>query len=172
MNEALKEILAGKVSRDLLLTHIDKHPEYFSAALELALDNDPILSWRATWMINQSMVNNDERIEPHLKKIIEAVKTKRDGHQRELLKILTRMNIDEDIEGCLFDICMLIWEDVDKIPSVRITAFRIIVDIAKKYPELVNEIEFLTQKHYAETLSPGIMGSFYRMKKELAKTNN
>lgn len=58
---------------------------------------------------------------------------------------------------------MEIWEQVGKIPSVRIFAFRLIVRIARKYPELKNEIAFLTQPHYTETLSPGIRNSVHKL---------
>jgi hypothetical protein len=88
-------------------------------------------------------------------------------HQREFLKILLRMELNNKQEGKLFDICMTIWEDINKSPSVRILAFSTLVSLTKKYPELISEIEFLTQSHYIETLSPGIRHSFERMKKEL-----
>ncbi len=167
MNKSLAEILAGNLRREVLLDYLEKKPECFDDAIKLALENDEILSWRATWLLNQTAVKNDKRLNTYTKKLIESVNGKRDGHQRELLKLIQKMDIDEEIEGYLFDICMTIWEDVDKIPSVRITAFRIIVDTAKKYPELINEIEFLAQEHFAETLSYGIKNSFERIKKEL-----
>jgi hypothetical protein len=73
------------------------------------------------------------------------------------------MDLKDDQEGYLFDECMNIWESVGKSPSVRITAFSILADIAKKYPELRHELEFLTQNQYTETLSPGIRLSFDRI---------
>ncbi|MFC2103688.1 hypothetical protein ACFLSS_04585, partial [Bacteroidota bacterium] len=92
--------------------------------------------------------------------------TKDDGHQRELLKILLLMELDEEYEGILFDVSMNLWESINKKPSVRFTAFKFIVKTAKKYPEIAKEISFLTQNHYLESLSPGVKHSISRMIKE------
>ena len=115
------------------------------------------------------MIKNDKRIKPYSKKIIEAIKGKKDGHQRELLNILEKMDVNKENEGFLFDICITIWEDTHKISSVRIVAFRMIYNLVKKYPELINEIELIAQDFYAKDLSPGIKNSFFIMKKELQK---
>lgn len=163
----LKKKLSGQINRDDLVCFLNENKLNFEEAIELALGDDEKLSWRAAWVINHVMKQNDQRLIFFAKDIIESIKNKRDGHQRELLKVVEKMKIDEDIEGYLFDVCMTIWEDVNKIPSVRIKAFSIIYDLIKKYPELANEIEFITQKHYYETLSPGIKSSFLRMKKQL-----
>jgi len=91
--------------------------------------------------------------------------TKNEGHQRELLKILLQMDLTENQESFLFDVCMTIWEQVNSSPSIRHNAFRYIVKMAKKYPELSNEISVLTQNRYMETLSPGARKSVYKMVK-------
>ena len=77
------------------------------------------------------------------------------------------MELKEEYEGILFNLCMDIWEQINKTPSVRITALKFIIKIAKKHPELSQEITFLTQDHYLESLSPGIKHSVSRMMKEL-----
>ncbi len=43
-----------------------------------------------------------------------------------------------------------------KQPSVRLNAFRLMVMIVKKYPDLLNEITFLTESQYTDTLSAGV----------------
>ena len=110
---------------------------------------------------------NDNRIQKHIQKIVEVVKNKNDGHQRELLKILLMMELDEKYEGVLFDICLGIWEQIDKSPSVRINALKMIIKIANIHPELKQEISFLTQDHYLESLSPGARHSAFKLMKEL-----
>jgi hypothetical protein len=78
------------------------------------------------------------------------------------------MELTEDHEGILFNICMNLWEQIDKKPSIRFTALKFIVKIAEKHPELSDEITFLTQNHYLESLSPGIKHSVFKMMKELS----
>ena len=51
------------------------------------------------------MDENDERIQKRIPDLIAAVEGKKDGHQRELLKILYLMELTEEHEGLLFSIC-------------------------------------------------------------------
>ncbi len=68
------------------------------------------------------MDKNDQRINKYIKKIIDTLSTKCDGQLRELLKILQRMELPDDYEGKLFDICVNIWEKIGKLPSVQYNA--------------------------------------------------
>jgi len=118
------------------------------------------------WLLWSCMENNDKRIKKHLSKIVNAVKLKNDGHQRELLIILSKMELSSKHEGVLFDICMNVWEQISKSPSVRMTAFKFIIKIAQKHSELKREIPFLVQDHLLESLSPGVKRSISKMMKE------
>jgi len=153
--------------KDEMISFMENHPEYFEEAIELAIADKQPYSWRAAWLLWSCMEENDERIKKYIKKIVDTLETKDDGHQRELLKILLQMKLKDEYEGKLFNLCMNIWEQINKTPSVRITALKFIIKIAKKHPDLSQEISFLTQDHYLESLSPGIKHSVSRMMKEL-----
>jgi hypothetical protein len=153
--------------KDELISFMHAHPEYFDEAIELAIADKQPYSWRAAWLLWSCMEVNDERIQKYIKKIIDTLETKDDGHQRELLKILLQMELKDEYEGKLFNLCMNIWEQIDQAPAVRVNAFKFMVKIAKKHPELSQEITFLTQDHYLESLSPGARHSVTKLKKEL-----
>jgi hypothetical protein len=159
----LKEKLLSRFQKDEMVVLLNNDPDSFSQTVHLALENLPLVSWRAAWVLYHAMEENDARLHPFLPELISAIYGKSDGHQRELLRIIEKLNIPEEHEGPLFDLCMTIWEQVGKIPSVRLFAFRIILRIAKKYPEMKSEITFITQQQYTETLSPGIRRSVERM---------
>ena len=163
----LADILKTRFDKDYLVSYLKENPDQFNRALIIAISDEQPEAWRAAWVINHCIKHNDSRINKIANKIIKKLKTKEDGHQRELLKILENVELNENQEGYLFDICMTIWESIEKSPSVRIVAFRSLVKIVKKYPELKNEIEYLTRSHYTEKLSPGIKNSFMKIKKEL-----
>ena len=164
MQKSLQEILISRLPKKDMILFLEENPEDFEKAVLLALSDDENLGWRAAWLVNSIMKKNDPRITKHIKKIINAVDNKNDGHQRELLRILGKMRVSDNDEGRLFDKCMAIWESINKSSSVRIIAFRIIASMLKKYPELKNEIEPLTQKQYYDNLSEGIKGSFLKLK--------
>jgi len=162
METALEHVLMS-MYKEGMIDFINKHPEAFDEAVRLALTNKQPYAWRAAWLLWSCMCENDKRIAPYVTDIVNALNGKNDGHQRELLKILYLMDIDDTHEGFLFDLCVGIWEKINKQPSVRINALKIVIKIAQKHLELYNEISFLTQSHYVETLSPGVKNAVERL---------
>jgi len=153
--------------KDEMISFMENHPEYFEEAIELAIADKQPYSWRAAWLLWSCMNENDKRIKKYIKKIVDTLKTKNDGHQRELIKILLKMELEDEYESILFDHCMNIWEQISKAPSVRFNAFKFIIKITKKHPELSKEISFLTQDHYMDSLSPGAKHSVLKLMKKI-----
>lgn len=158
MISALEQVLMN-FYKDEMISFLEIHPEFFTEAIELAIKDEQPFSWRSAWLLWSCMEINDKRIRKSIDKILTALPSKQDGHQRELIKILLQMRLNERQEGKLFNICLTIWESLNKKPSVRYTAFKFIIEMTKKYPELNKEIQYLTQEHYLESLSPGIKNS-------------
>ena len=146
-----------------MVSFLDSHPECFSEAIELAISDKQPYSWRAAWLLWSCIEENDKRVHQYIKRIIESLTAKKDGHQRELLKILMMMELDDEYEGLMFDKCVTLWESINKKPSVRYSAFKFIIQIAKRHPDLSQEIALLSQDQYLETLSPGIKHSLIKM---------
>ena len=165
METELENILMTSY-KDGMISFMNSHPEVYEEAIELAVSDKQPYSWRAAWLLWSCMNENDKRIQGQIKNIVNSIAAKNDGHQRELIKILLQMELSKDDEGILFNTCMNLWEQIDKKPSVRLTAFKFIVKIAKKYPELSDEITLLTQNHYLESLSSGVRYSISKMIKE------
>ena len=165
--ENIESLLANKFSKDELVSFLEKNPNQFNDVYNIAATNNQPQAWRAAWLLNQTMVKNDKRLQNKVSPILKLLPNCSEGHQREWIRVLEKLKINENQESVLFDICINIWQDVFKSPGVRIVAFRFLVKIAKKYPELINEVEPLTQSHFTETLSPGIKNSFLKLKKEI-----
>jgi len=146
-----------------MISFMETHPDAFKEAIELAVSDKQPYSWRAAWLLWSCMVENDQRIQSSIGKIMNAITTKKDDHQRELIKMLLHMELNEKHEGFLFNLCISIWEKISKKPSVRYTAFKFIVKMAKKYPELADEIKLLLQNQYLDPLSPAAKKSIDKM---------
>lgn len=171
METELEHILTSLYKVDML-AYMEAHPEIFDEAIELAVSDRQPYAWRAAWLLWSCMKENDQRLQPFVKNIISTITTKNDDHQRELLKILQQMELDEEYEGFLFDVCASVWEKINKKPSVRLTAMKIIVKIVKIHPDLSNEIDFLTQDQYLDLLSPAARKSVSNMIKEITLKEN
>ena len=146
-----------------MISYMKSHPEDFEEVIRLAISDKKPYSWRAAWLLWDCMEKNDLRLHQYIQKIIDILPARKDNHQRELLLILQRMELDGEYEGNLFDICIRIWEMIGKKPSVRYNAFRLMVKIATKHPDLLNEIHILTQDPYLENLSNGVKKSIIRL---------
>ncbi|WP_107037788.1 hypothetical protein [Brumimicrobium mesophilum] len=158
----LESILTNSYKQDML-SYIDSNPGDFGELIELTISDKQPYSWRATWLLWSCMKKNDARVLPFVSAIVKRLPKCKDGHQRNLINILLKMEVDEEDEGLLFDVCVDIWLDIKKQSSVRIKAFEVIVGLAKRYPELNHEVEALTDKRFVEPLSAGIKKSFSRM---------
>ena len=105
METTLENKLCTLYKKDII-SFMNSHPEYFEEAIELAVIDKQPYSCRAAFTLWSVIYKNDKRIKKHIKKIVNAAKDKSDGHQRELIKILLMMDLDEKYEGVLFDICI------------------------------------------------------------------
>jgi hypothetical protein len=166
METALEQILTGSYKADLIY-YMHVHPEDFKELIKLAISNKKLYSWPAAWLLWSVMEDNDIRIQKHLKNILCNLASRNDDHLRELLIILQKMELDDEIEGVLFNICVTVWEKIDKKPSVRFNALKMIVKIAQKHPGLSHEVFLLSQNHYLDSLSPAVRRSISRMTKNL-----
>ena len=166
MTSLLKSRLISSYKEEMV-AFLKSQPEHFNEAMELAISDDQPFAWRSAFLLSSCMEDNDARVKKYIKPILACINSKNDGHQRELLKILYRMQLTDKSEGIVFDICIRLWEQISKDPSVRITALKFIFKIAKQHPELLNEITPLMQVHYLELLSPGVKRSVKRMIEEI-----
>ena len=151
----LQEILIQS-SKAGMVSYLKAHPQDFPEAINLALSDNQPYARRAASLLWSSMEENDPRLIPFISPIVEVLPYKAEGHRRDLLMVLLRMDLPEEAEGILLDYCVTLWTQEAAIPSLRFTALRMLMKLAKKYPELSTELTALTDERYRDTLSePG-----------------
>lgn len=166
METPLEKILMTAYKEEMI-AFMYNHPEYFDEAVSLAISDKQPYAWRSAWLLFSCMDEDDKRVKPKKMALIDAIEGKKDGHQRELIKVATKMKLNEDEEGHLFNTCMNLWENIQKQPSVRYICITFILGFAEKYPEIKNEIIYLTEDQYLETLSPGIKHAIIKMVEDI-----
>lgn len=148
---------------------MNQFPEEFESIVALTITDEKPICWRAAWVVQTFMEQDDERVQPYVDAILQIIPQKEDGHQRELLKILAQMNLNDDRESILYDECVAIWESVRKKPGTRYFAFQQMVKMVEKYPELMQEIHAVTQPQHINTLSPGVRQGVVKLIQQLNK---
>ena len=141
METTLEHILTNSYKADMI-SYLKSHPDDFDEAIRLAMTDKQPYSWRAAWLLWSVMDKNDQRIKKHIGSIINSISTKNDDQKRELFIILHQMDLEEQYEGVLFDICIDTWVKVSKKPSVRYNAFKLIIKIATKYTDFSKEVVY------------------------------
>jgi hypothetical protein len=159
---ALEKLLVSKHKKEMI-TYVTANPACFDELIELTSSVKNPYSWRAAWLLWSCMSENDPRVTSFVPELMGRLSESADNQKRELLKILWLMDIDETLEGLLFDQCVAIWEQISHQPSVRFNAFKLLLKIAKKHPEVNEEISALTEAQYIDTLSPGARKSVLKM---------
>lgn len=157
------EYILTHTHKSEMIAYLNSHQEEFREAVQLALNDKQPFSWRAAWLLWSCMEYDDRRIKKHLNKIIAILSFRNESHQRDLMMILQRMQLNDDQQSRLFDVCTEIWYDIKKKPSVRIGAIRLIMSVAMRHRELLSEVRLMTDTVYTETLSPGAKHSLNKM---------
>ncbi|MBA4303009.1 MAG: hypothetical protein C0424_02160 [Sphingobacteriaceae bacterium] len=145
-----------------MVAYLRDHLNEFAVAVELGLTKRQPLAWRSVWVLEEVMAHGDTRILPYLSRIFEFLPGAEDGHCRQWLMVLHRINLPDDHLAPLFDLCMGIWCHPGKQPSVRYHAFLTMLHIADRFPELKHEIAASLTAPLLESLSPGIRKSLLK----------
>lgn len=165
MPTQLQHILLNVYKEDMV-AYMENHPEDFDELVELATAKSKYTA-RAAWLIGLCMKNDDQRVHAHMSEIIQAMPKLEDNERRNLYVVLQKMTLNEDIEGEVLSICLDDWEKINKKPAVRLNAFKLMVKIAKNYPELKPEIELFSRDEYLEGFSDGVIKAVFKLVKSL-----
>jgi hypothetical protein len=147
-----------------MISYIESHPGDFEELVDIALSDKQPYSWRASWLLWSCIKENDSRLDMHIHRIVKSIPSFKDEQQRELFILLNKLEIPSELEGVVFDICINVWEKISKKPSVRFNAFKLLVKIAKHYPEFSKEIEHYTQDKYLDSLSSSAKKSILKLR--------
>lgn len=164
---SLESALTKSRSKDEMVAYMDTHPESFEEGIKMILANKQPLAWRAAWLIGDRMLENDKRLRKYKRQMMEVLTVANEGMQREVIKILYNMELNDKEEGKMFEHSVSLWKNIKIRPAVRFYAFKMLLKLADKYKELVPEVKLLASKEYIESLSPGVGRSVAKLVKAM-----
>ena len=165
----INQLIAKGRKKDEVLADLD-FPHDQDLLFSHALSGETT-AWRALWYWYHLLDANHAQLPKiyHQKLLDALTQSNSDGHQRELIKLLSRASLSEDAEGQFFDCCLAFWENPKHDPSLRFVALKSLEPILKKYPETIEELEGFMESRYLESLSPGIRNALVKWWKSLKK---
>jgi len=86
---------------------------------------------------------------------------------RNVLLILSMVDLPEDQEGIILDICYTLLSDPKSLSAPRIYSFQIIANISFKYPEIAGDLLELMES--LEEIPAGLRSRWRRIKPKLIR---
>lgn len=159
----------SKSSCKKIAKYIGTDEELFAELVQLFINGNARTTQCAAGIINESIVQNPFLIKPYFKDFIAKLKEPNihDGIKRNVLRAWQFVDISEENQGEIYDICFRYLTDNEPI-AVIVFAMTVCLNITKQIPELKQElqlqIELLLLKH-----QNGSAGINSRGKKTLAE---
>lgn len=125
--ELAKTILADYLEKELLIS---------------ALDKDPLKSNKAMWILSHCAELNFSRIKPFQVKLINHLKSKNlySGVIRSILHIFQKQPVPKKQQSFMLDKCFEYIKNPSEAIAVRAFAIKVVFNISKSYPDLLNEL--------------------------------
>ncbi|MCF8225495.1 MAG: hypothetical protein K9J30_06425 [Bacteroidales bacterium] len=129
-----------RLQKEEIVSIIGPDPDAFNALMEYSLSRQMPVCWRAAWIMDHMAEKHPWLAEPHIDKMWNEIpKEHPDGVTRSILRLLTRYEIPEDMQGLATDLC-LNWLEKEAVPvAIKVFSMEVLLNITRIHPELRNE---------------------------------
>lgn len=136
--------LLAELSRtniDFTIQTLGNDKQHFRELITIVLNEKDPLPMRASWVAEGITAKYPEMILPYMNDLIKNLRRfTHPGTLRNLLKIFSRMEINEKFHGVLADTCFE-WMADEKMPAaIKVYSMQILANLTLIYPELKNEL--------------------------------
>jgi len=141
----LEEFPSG-TQKELYVSQVQGSPERFQSLLDLALEDQDPVSWRAAWILDSCDETETSLREAQICDIVKSLPSLQSkGALRSLLRMLVRHEIPDEEQGLLVDLCFrYLVSDLYPV-AVKAHAMQIIYQHVLLYPELKDELITILQ---------------------------
>jgi hypothetical protein len=139
---------SSRITADIAVEFILEHPQFFEEALDLSLADKPLISMRASRVVQLAAERKKELIAPFLDRITESLSSlKETGALRSLLKILSAHthSLSEQHSGILLNDCFGWLESASCPIAIQVYSLEILYNISNTLPELKPELVVVLQ---------------------------
>lgn len=121
---------------------------------------------RASWPVGMLGEEHGQLFLPYFEEMITVLENPmHDAVVRNTLRTWQYMDIPEDFEGPIYDLCFSYLQDMNSPIAIKVFAMTILVNISCKYPDLIEELIPAIEDQYPH----GSSGFQSRAKKEMKR---
>ncbi len=137
---------------------VAKDPERLDELMEFFFDDDLRTCQRAAWPVCKLGIKNPELLQKYTRRMIENLNNpKHDAVVRNTVRIWAEMNIEEQYEGEIFERCFNYLCNPKVAVAIRAFSITVAAKIAKKYPELSEELRLELENQMNFESKPAIL---------------
>ncbi|MEM1219567.1 MAG: hypothetical protein AAGH79_11665 [Bacteroidota bacterium] len=130
--------------------YIGSDPERFQALMDIFLFDEYRISQRSAWVLSHVADRHLFLIHPYIEAIIDRMLTSNnDAIKRNTLRIFAMMELPEEWQGRMVDICFNLLDNPKEPIAVRVHAMQNLWNICQKEPELIPELKVIIEDHMA-----------------------
>lgn len=126
---------------------------------------------RAAWVLGSFADKHIDKLIPHLSAIAQCLANKEltVAVKRNILRILRRVSLPENIHGIVMNTCFDFAASPNEPVAVRCFAMEVLTNLAVHYPEIKPEIKFIAEEALQQKPSAGLKNRAQQTLKMLAK---
>ncbi len=166
-----KALLKGRSSKaaNEIVQIVLKNPDALEELMTYFLSNDSRLCQTASWSVGILASKASHLLIPYMSKLIEAHENpNHDSVLRNSIRAWQFMDIPEEYEGEVFDLCFNYIGDPRFPIAIRVFSMSVCFNICKKYPELLKELKVKLEL-INQSESPGIRSRCRKILKAIDK---
>ena len=126
---------------------IGSDPEKFEELMNLILNDEYRVVQRGSWVVRHCHDKEPSLILPYLEEVISKLRNpSHDAYKRNMLVILSEVDVPDKFIGELADICFDSLENRSEAVAIRAHAISNLYNICFKEPDLANELRLLLEE--------------------------
>jgi hypothetical protein len=140
----------SKKQCNAIIKYIGKNPERFAELMKCFFEGEYRVTQRAGWPMSYCAAKYPDLIKTYFKKLLENL-AKPDLHDaipRNTVRLLQYVDIPEKFHGQVMDICFRYISSPTEAVAVKAFSITVLQNLAKKYPEIVNEIKLVIEERW------------------------
>ncbi len=158
-----------KALRDDIVTYVGQSKSKMRELMTYFFHEKWRYNQRSAWALGEIGSNNPQLIYPHLEKMLANLDVaSHNAVIRNTVKVISELDIPNNLEGEIFDRCMKYLEDTKAPIAVRCYSVNILENIAANYPELQEDLVAVLKEH----LPHGSAGLKYRCRRAIKRFSN
>ena len=133
---------------DKIVNWVGGDTKKFDELFHVFLHGDYRLTQRAAWPLSYCAIAHPYFMEHHFQELLDNLKKPglHDSIKRNTVRLLQTVNIPEEYEGAVMEICFKYLESHDEAVAIKAFSLTILQRLAKKYPETVPEIKLIIEE--------------------------